>query len=192
VIDADATFGPLPLTVQLDGSASTDPDPGSILSYRWDLDDDGQFDDASTSSTPATFTTAGPHRVRLRVSDSGGARADAEVIIWAGNSPPVPVIDLPTVTSANPGDLIDFAGHANDGEDGPIASSALEWAFAVEHCDEPGSCHEHIVGGADGVDEGQFEMPDHELPAYLAVRLTATDSMGMTATVQKTVEIVEP
>ncbi|MFI5044568.1 MAG: PQQ-dependent sugar dehydrogenase [Acidimicrobiales bacterium] len=192
VIGTDATWGPLPLTVQLDGSATTDPDPGNILSYRWDLDDDGQFDDATTISTPVTFTTAGPHRVRLRVNDSMGAGAVAEVIIWAGNSPPAPVIDLPSTASANPGELVDFAGHADDGEDGPLAASALVWTFAVQHCDEPGSCHEHLVGSAEGVDQGQFQMPDHDPPAYLEVRLTATDSMGMTATAHTTMEIVRP
>jgi hypothetical protein len=192
VIESDATWGPLPLTVQLDGSASTDPDPANILSYRWDLDNDGKFDDANTVSTPATFTTAGPHRVRLKVSDSQGASAIAEETIWAGNSPPAPVIDLPTVVAANPGDLIDFAGHATDGEDGSLAASALVWTFVVDHCDVPGSCHEHLVGSAEGLDEGQFEMPDHDPPADLEVRLTATDSMGMTSTVQTAIEIVRP
>jgi hypothetical protein len=62
----------------------------------------------------------------------------------------------------------------------------------VEHCDEPGSCHEHLVGSAEGIDQGQFQMPDHDPPAYLEVRLTATDSMGMTATAHTTMEIVRP
>ena len=192
VIETDATWGPLPLTVQLDGSATTDPDPGNILSYRWDLDDDGQFDDATTISTPVTFTTAGPHRVRLRVNDSMGAGAVAEVIIWAGDSPPAPVIDLPSATSANPGELVDFAGSRRRRGGRAPRRIRFVWTFAVEHCDEPGSCHEHLVGSAEEVDQGQFQMPDHDPPAYLEVRLTATDSMGMTATVHTTMEIVRP
>ena len=40
---ADPEFGPAPLTVQFDGSGSTDPD-GDALTYAWDLNGDGLFD----------------------------------------------------------------------------------------------------------------------------------------------------
>ena len=48
---------------------STKVSPTDTLSYAWDLDGDGQFDD-STSATPSfAFATPGTHAVRLRVTD---------------------------------------------------------------------------------------------------------------------------
>jgi PKD domain len=41
----------------------------------WDLDGDGGFDDASGARVMGTFTTAGDHRVSLRVTDSVGTSA---------------------------------------------------------------------------------------------------------------------
>jgi PKD repeat protein len=40
-------------------STSTDPD-GTIASYAWDLDNDGNFDDASTATAKTTFATTAP------------------------------------------------------------------------------------------------------------------------------------
>jgi len=69
----------------LDGSASSDPDAAfgdSIVSYAWDLDNDGQFDDAiGVDPTIAAATLAGlglnpgTHTIGLRVTDSFGLSA---------------------------------------------------------------------------------------------------------------------
>lgn len=53
------------------GASSSD----AIVAYAWDLDDDGQFDDATTATATAIFTTAGAHTVRLRVTDDDGETA---------------------------------------------------------------------------------------------------------------------
>lgn len=57
--------------VTLDATGSSDPDVGDSLTFAWDLDDDGQFDD-STSATP-TFDAVGQDGVfdvAVRVTDT--------------------------------------------------------------------------------------------------------------------------
>ncbi len=48
------------------------------------------------------------------------------------------------------------------------------------HC--PADCHEHVIQTDAGVASGSFDAPDHEYPSHLALRLTATDSHGVSAT----------
>ena len=56
---------------------STDPE-GQALTYAWDLDGDGAYDD-STAATPSfTYTAAGIVTVRLRVTDAGGSQRHDE------------------------------------------------------------------------------------------------------------------
>lgn len=53
-------------------SNSYDPD-GFIVSYAWDLDADGGFDDAGESSAVLTVPASGAYPVGLRVTDDSGA-----------------------------------------------------------------------------------------------------------------------
>jgi PKD repeat protein len=52
-------------------STAGDPD-GDALSYAWDLDNDGQFDDSTSPSPTTSFATTGEKTVGLRVTDAGG------------------------------------------------------------------------------------------------------------------------
>jgi hypothetical protein len=82
------------VNVQLDGSGSTDPDTGDTLTYDWDFDDDGSFDDASGVS-PAFDNVGrdGSFTVRLRVTDTAGATAtDAATVNVANVAPSVSAI----------------------------------------------------------------------------------------------------
>jgi PKD repeat protein len=53
-------------------SSSCDPD-GRLLREAWDLDGDGDFDDALGPVATRTFTAAGSHSVGLEVTAAGGA-----------------------------------------------------------------------------------------------------------------------
>jgi hypothetical protein len=82
VIQAVPTSGPVPLTVNFNGSGSSDPD-GDPLTYSWDLNGDGQFGD-STSPTPSfVYTVAGSYLVGLRVDDGRGGTNTTTVTITA-------------------------------------------------------------------------------------------------------------
>ena len=180
---ASPNSGPAPLTVNFDGTTSSDAD-GDALSYEWDLDGDGAYDD-STLADPNSTYTAGNYLVDLRVTDSKGATdtLDEPIRISAGNTPPTATMDTPPSTTAwKVGDRISFSGSATDEQDGALSASRLAWSLILHHCDLANNCHEHPVQEFSGVAQGSFVAPDHEYPAYLELRLTATDSGGLTDT----------
>jgi glucose/arabinose dehydrogenase len=187
VISASPTTGTAPLTVSFDGSASSDLDAGDTLTYAWDLDGDGQFDDSTAVAPTRTYTAAGTVTARLRVADPAGASDTESVTITVGggaNSPPTPVIDSPTSALRwKVGDAISFSGHATDAQDGTVPSSRLSWAVVLNHC--PSNCHSHPVQTFTGVAAGTFPAPDHEYPSSLSLVLTATDSAGSSASTSR-------
>jgi PKD repeat protein len=180
-VTATPTSGATPLLVTFSAAGSSDPDPGDTLAYAWDLDADGAYDD-STSATPQfTYRSAGSYLAGLRVTDNHGASATDSVAITAGNTRPTATIELPsTGFTWKVGDPIAFRGSATDAQDGTLAASRLSWTVALEHC--PSNCHEHVVETRPGVASGSFAGPDHEYPSYVELRLTATDSGGLTDT----------
>ena len=120
----------------------------------------------------------------LRVTDPQGASSTASVMITAGNTPPSVTMTSPAAGSTwKVGDVISFAGAATDTQDGTLPAAALSWDLVLQHC--PSNCHQHLVSNFAGVSSGSFTAPDHEYPSYLELRLTATDSGGLTSTVSR-------
>jgi glucose/arabinose dehydrogenase len=180
VVTAGPTNGQAPLTVAFDGTASSDPD-GDALTYAWDLDGDGAFDDGAGATAGFTYTQPGTYTATLRVADPSGAAGTASVAISVGNTPPAAVIDTPLAgTTWKVGDVISFSGHASDAQQGTLPASALTWSLVLQHC--PSTCHEHPLQTFSGTASGSFVAPDHEYPSYLELRLTATDAGGLTNT----------
>jgi glucose/arabinose dehydrogenase len=177
IAEATPTEGALPLVVSFSAAASSDPE-GQVLTYAWDLDGDGAFDDSTLAAPQFTYTADGAVTARVRVSDPGGLADVAAVVVWPGNSAPVVAIDAPTTSVAwKVGEVITFAGSAADREDGALAESSMEWALVMHHC--PSNCHVHELQTITGVAGGSFTAPDHEYPSHIELRLTATDSGGM-------------
>ena len=77
VATATPRSGDAPLTVNFDGAGSSDPD-GDTLSYAWDLDADGQYDDSTSVAPTFTYTTQGVYMASLRVTDSRSASSSAD------------------------------------------------------------------------------------------------------------------
>jgi glucose/arabinose dehydrogenase len=181
VAAATPRSGPAPLAVTFDGSGSSDPDAGDTLTYAWDLDADGQFDDSTAVRPTYTYTANGSYAAVLRVTDTQGASHTDTVTIEVGNTPPTARITSPAAgTTWKVGDVVTFAGSATDTQDGTLPASALSWDLVLHHC--PANCHQHPLQSYPGVAGGSFTTPDHEYPSFLELRLTATDSGGLTNT----------
>jgi glucose/arabinose dehydrogenase len=182
VAAASPVSGPTPLTVNFDGSASSDPDPGDTISYAWDLDGDGLYDESTAVQPTFTYTQSGSYTTRLRVTDGrGGTSISDPIVITAGNTPPTATINSPTASLTwRVGDVISFSGSAADAQDGSLPASKLSWSLILHHC--PSTCHTHPLDTFIGVASGSFVAPDHEYPAHLELVLTATDSGGLTDT----------
>jgi uncharacterized repeat protein (TIGR01451 family) len=175
------TNGPAPLSVNFDGSSSSDPEAGP-LTYAWDLDGDGAFDDSTAVQPTHTYTQPGTYSARLRVTDDHNQSATSTpVTISANNTPPTATITAPTAgTKWKVDDLISFAGSATDAQQGTLPASALSWDLILHHC--PSTCHTHPIQSWSGVASGSFNAPDHEYPSYLELRLTTTDAGGLSDT----------
>ena len=96
VATASPTSGPLPLTVTFDGRSSSDPDAGDTISYAWDLDGDGSFDDSAVPSPTYTYTHNANVTFRLKVTDSHGASSTDTETIWPGDTAPQASISAAT------------------------------------------------------------------------------------------------
>jgi glucose/arabinose dehydrogenase/PKD repeat protein len=183
VAQANPSEGAVPLAVAFDGLGSSDPDPGDMLTYAWDLDDDGAYDDAASPQTTWTYSDAGTHTARLKVTDAQGASSIDSVVVTAGNEAPTVTLDTPSAAHKwRVGEEILFSGTARDPQEGLLPPSALSWSLILHHCTTLAACHQHPVQDFLGVSNGSFDAPDHEFPSYLELRLTATDSRGLTAT----------
>jgi PKD repeat protein len=114
-------------TVNFNASSSYDPD-GSIVSYAWDFDNDGQFDDKTGNYiTWWRWSNIGTYPVSLKVIDDENESniITKTVIIEGKNRPPVANASGPY--SAIVGEPIIFSGSQSYDVDGTIKS--YRWDF---------------------------------------------------------------
>ncbi|MCA9709518.1 MAG: PKD domain-containing protein, partial [Myxococcales bacterium] len=139
-------------------ASATHLDPEAMLSYAWDLDGDGEFDDATGPDVEYTPVAPGLMTVAVEVDD--GARRDiglATIMVAVSNVPPEFTALVPEdyAPFADSGETVELSAEATDADGDPIAYT---WYV-------------------DGAMAGQgatlaFEMPD-ELPHE--VRVEAAD-----------------
>ena len=151
------------LDVDLDASASTDPD-GTIASYAWDFGD-GTTGTGSTASHH--YLTAGGYDVVLTVTDDrGGSATKTTRVNVASNQAPVAGI-----SSSSNRLVLSVDGSASSDADGTVASYA--WTFG-DGSSDTGATASHTYA-ADGT---------------YTVRLTVTDGQGATDTATTSVTVL--
>jgi hypothetical protein len=103
--DGPYTVGPGGAVV-FDGHSSYDPDGGSITSWLWDLDNDGQYDDGSGSQLAKSYDYLvdtlnlgpGQHTIGLKVVDDEGewktATSSLTIGPWQGDFEPDGDVDF--------------------------------------------------------------------------------------------------
>ncbi|MDX9704059.1 MAG: PKD domain-containing protein, partial [Candidatus Auribacterota bacterium] len=144
--------------VPLSGAGSSDPE-GLELSYAWDLDNDGEFDDAFTMETSVQYNVVGTYTVALRVTDSLGAWDVATAQVTIENT--APVVSAGSNQTVNEGDTVTFAGSFTDTGDESFTHT-IHWSFGDGSTAEGTLSPTHVYG-----DNGTY-----------TVTLTVTDDDG--------------
>jgi PKD repeat protein len=178
---ASPLYGSIPLNVQFDGTTSSDPD-NDPLTYEWDFGDGSAH--AFGATVNHTYTTAGLRTATLTVRDDRNGQDTDSVQVQPGNTPPTPVIDAPSPTKTfRVGEQITLTGHANDPQQGPLPDSALTFEVIKHH-----ATHFHPFFPPTQGNNFQITAPppediDSTQNSYLEIKLTATDSQGLSSTV---------
>ena len=154
-------------------SDASDPED-RILAEKWDLDDDGAFDDHTGSSPSRSFPAGGTYTISLLVEDMDGGTATISRTIDVTDPPNVKPNANFTFSPSSPEilDVITFDSTSTD-SDGSIAT--MEWDFN----------HDGLYDDATG-DKPTWT---YFLPGTYTVGLLVTDNEGETDTVTKTVTV---
>jgi PKD repeat protein len=155
-------------------SSSTDSD-GTIVSSLWDLDNDGQYDDASGTQASKIFLLSGTYTVGLLVTDNEGGFDTATKNVTVSNLPNDPPTAAFHFSPSSPktNETVTFTSDATDDH----GVSLEEWDFENDGSyDTSGSEVEHAYPAA----------------TSYTVKLRVTDSQGVQSTTTKTVDVADP
>jgi len=156
----------------LDASGSSDSD-GTIQTYEWDLDDDGNYDDATGTIPSYSEAEDGTYSISLRVTDDDGATDTTTNDVVVENRVPTADFDY-SPTSPKIGESISFDGTLSSDSDGSISTYEWDWT-------------------SDGTYEGTGSNPSHSYgsPGSYDVTLRVTDNDGATDTYNETVSVTD-
>ena len=182
-IVATPATGVAPLTVAFDGTTSTDPE-GQALTYAWDLDGDGAYDDSTAAKPSFTYTAAGTVTVRLRVTDTArlaGHDVDDDHGRRAADGHDHRADERDDLGGRRHDQLLRLGAQQRRRD---AARLRLRWSLDMRHCSRTDAtvCHTHHIQDFVGVASGSFVAPDHEYPSHLELSLIATDAAGLSAT----------
>ncbi|ELZ91032.1 PKD domain-containing protein [Haloferax sulfurifontis ATCC BAA-897] len=155
--------------ITFNGSASSDRG-GRIVRYRWDLDDDSEFE----SSGPVarhSFDAPGRYTVRLNVVDDRGADAtlSQQVVVRENENP---TVTMPSLSTIRESQRVQIALETVEDPDG---IRSIEWD----------------IDGDGSVDRtGEAVFLSYDTPGTYTVSVTATDAFGATTTRSREIVVV--
>ncbi len=150
----------------LDGSNSTDMD-GSIVSYEWDIDNDGTYDYSSSTPTQShTYPEEGLYTISLRVTDNAGGTGEA--LTTADISDSLPTADF---TGAPTNGAAPLTVAFSDNSTGYRQPLSYEWDFDNDGVTDSTDCDPAYI---------------YIEPGTYTVKLTVTDSAGGTRSLTRT------
>jgi glucose/arabinose dehydrogenase/PKD repeat protein len=177
------------LTINFDGSESRDPDGDTPLTYVWNFGDGSAPTETTEPTVNHSYPEPGKFTVKLTVRDSIGKESAADAVaVYPGDTPPRPVIVKPAVgTTFSVGQSFAATGSVVDDEDNgdgyAATAPALRWEVRRYH---DGNHYHPWSDGASFVaplPESLYSTDPTE--NYLQIRLTATDSLGLSRTVSR-------
>jgi glucose/arabinose dehydrogenase len=180
-LTAGPTFGPSPLTVQFDASASVDPE-GAPLVFDWDFGDGITLTGGPIVSHTYHSKSAQGRTATVTARDRGGAAASASVRIGVNDAPP-----SARIVSIEDGQLYPMDSATNfvlraelsDAEDG-AAGLSCSWVTSLHH-----DTHDHPEPPVEVCLSQTTISPIGCVPNatfWFRVTLTVTDSSGLVAT----------
>ena len=177
----DKKYGVSPLTIQFDGSQSTDPENGA-LTYLWD------FGDGSATSTVVnpihTFTSPNANPIRydvtLTVTDDQSQSKSISLIVSVNNTPPV--INSTSVDNMNlfPNTstiVVGLQANVTDAQT-PTSQLSFKWEASLHHNTH---FHPDPISTQQSSSITMSPLPcDNEVYFY-QVKLTVTDAQGLSS-----------
>ncbi len=177
------------LTMNFDGSGSRDPDGDTPLTYLWNFGDGSAPTETTDPTVNHTYPEPGKFTVKLTVRDDLGKESVADAVaVYPGDTPPRPVIVSPAVgTTFRVGQSFTATGSVvdveDDGDGDAATAPTLRWEVRRYHDGN------HFHPWSDGASfvapppEGLYSTDPRK--NYLQIRLTATDSLGLSRTVSR-------
>lgn len=216
---ADAN-GPYEMDVgeplELDGSASYDPDEpaDSIVAYEWDLNNDGDFGDASgpTPSIAAEhfdpgsdpfdgiiyyndipFTTGNFSSISLRVTDTFGETDEATTTLTINNNPPVANANGPYTIEQGSLLPIELDGTGSYDPDTPCdAIVKYEWDTDGDNQFDDGEGETFLVTWPELKGWGMSAPGEYDISLRVTDSFGATSPTTTTLTVKNVLPTVDP
>jgi len=183
----------VPLTVNFNGSASSDPE-GGALTYEWDFTGDGTFD-ATGVAASHTYTTLGSYTARLRVTDPQGRIGITSKVISVGNVAPSIATSTPNGGFFDWGQAVPFVVTTNDPEDGTATvCSRVAWTFGLGHdvhahpLSQGTGCQFAIPTPADATEHGETE----NIFGVVVIRYTDAGANGVAPATSEVSLILNP
>ena len=179
---ASPSAGSAPLNVAFNASASSDPD-SDPLTFTWN------FGDGTTGTGVAPthrYAVIGTYNAVVTANDGRGGTNSFSIRIDVGNTAPVPNIISPTTSQLfRVGETITLQGSATDAQDGNLPASRLTWEVILHH-----DTHTHPFVPPTAGNNITFTAPAPEdllaaTNSYLEIKLTATDSNGLSTTISQ-------